>query len=403
VEPLTTFLVIAGGAFAFSLAINGVARGRMRAMAPALEALPEARLLTHDAGSGVTGQSRVEGVLIDVDVTASGIRPELVLKTSLPLGTASSGQLIPGPADWVSLGDFSALALSDVKRGLPDIPAGATDLELRKLFDDAWPIIEKGSYPVISRGEAAWLTRLALHPAAEEKTHYGVRDRCRGVKLSATAERAGFAHLLTFLRSAGSGDAAQKAIRMQGEAWRERAQPHLDELRASADRIHELAIKRGILVLRGRISPAQAVDQLAAVVHPFARLASELGGQRVTRANDDARRSEEQTPCPACDIGMLTDAAGELGERVCPACEGRLIGADAVARVVLDPLGLTPGDIKARVEGASGRDGECPSCTRDLAPILLDDEHIVDVCVGCGSMWLDAGELGAVTLGMHEG
>ena len=49
-----------------------------------------------------------------------------------------------------------------------------------------------------------------------------------------------------------------------------------------------------------------------------------------------------------------------------------------------------------------GADVVCASCAQPTSPVFLEDV-IVDLCTSCGAMWLDEGELSALSLGRFEG
>jgi Zn-finger nucleic acid-binding protein len=77
-------------------------------------------------------------------------------------------------------------------------------------------------------------------------------------------------------------------------------------------------------------------------------------------------------------------------EDECPSCGGTFFEGGIAAAVLQERFGLTPAAVVAAAD-ASGAGGPCPACARPLRPVLLD-EVIGDVCVGCGGVWLDAGE-----------
>jgi Zn-finger nucleic acid-binding protein len=75
----------------------------------------------------------------------------------------------------------------------------------------------------------------------------------------------------------------------------------------------------------------------------------------------------------------------------CPECKGLFFGPDEVARA----LGGAGHGLRSRVAGLA--QGALP-CPRDGKPmrVLMHEGVELDLCADCGSLWLDAGELGKV-------
>lgn len=93
--------------------------------------------------------------------------------------------------------------------------------------------------------------------------------------------------------------------------------------------------------------------------------------------------------------------AGELLESACPNCRGRFLGPDAVRRLLVDEMGLAPGELKEAAARGSTAPLVCPSCSTRMSPVLLG-ELIVDLCTGCGSLWLDEQELTLLSKGRYR-
>lgn len=89
----------------------------------------------------------------------------------------------------------------------------------------------------------------------------------------------------------------------------------------------------------------------------------------------------------------------------CQTSGGELVGADALAHIIRrreqtfgaewdallahhEPLRGVPGE-------AAERQLECPFCSAEMMPVNYgsDSAVIVDRCIGCGAVWLDAHEL----------
>ncbi|OGQ16029.1 MAG: hypothetical protein A2138_03660, partial [Deltaproteobacteria bacterium RBG_16_71_12] len=101
-------------------------------------------------------------------------------------------------------------------------------------------------------------------------------------------------------------------------------------------------------------------------------------------------------PCPRCstpdDEAPLSPGAGALGEAVCGRCGGRLLEEAAVQRVIIDEHGIAR-DTLRELAGHFGRPTlRCPGCGQRMHPIRLREVPL-DLCTGCGAVWLDAGEL----------
>jgi Zn-finger nucleic acid-binding protein len=110
--------------------------------------------------------------------------------------------------------------------------------------------------------------------------------------------------------------------------------------------------------------------------------------------------------CPRCraqhhrDV-ELAQGFGALLEDVCPSCRGRLLPPAAVERVVVEELGLSAELLREMTAlFASKARLPCPSCASKLSPLELRKVRI-DLCMGCGSAWLDAGELARLGEGRH--
>lgn len=101
--------------------------------------------------------------------------------------------------------------------------------------------------------------------------------------------------------------------------------------------------------------------------------------------------------CLRCGIEALVPGKGALGEAVCLACRGRLLD-DQQAQVVLQQhCGLERSLLAEMANHYQGR-GQCPSCHRRMALLPVRGVE-VDLCLGCGSLHLDAGELSRLTSG----
>jgi Zn-finger nucleic acid-binding protein len=103
--------------------------------------------------------------------------------------------------------------------------------------------------------------------------------------------------------------------------------------------------------------------------------------------------------CPRCN-NALTPRFGDLGEDVCGNCDGRLLSPSLTQRVLIDEGGISPQLIKDLAEHFAGERLTCPSCAGAMSPVTIKGTPI-DVCLGCGATFLDAGELSRLSAGRH--
>lgn len=125
----------------------------------------------------------------------------------------------------------------------------------------------------------------------------------------------------------------------------------------------------------------------------FARESSACEGRRVSGACPRCSTAEEPAP--------LALGAGALGEAVCGRCGGRLLEEAAVQRVIVEEHGVSR-DTLREMAGHFGRPSlGCPSCGQRMHPIRVRALSL-DLCTGCGAVWLDAGELTRLSEGRWE-
>jgi Zn-finger nucleic acid-binding protein len=103
--------------------------------------------------------------------------------------------------------------------------------------------------------------------------------------------------------------------------------------------------------------------------------------------------------CPRCDH-TLDAPEGALAERVCSSCEGRFLPPEGTARLVAE-LGLDTEFLRQLVADDGGPPLSCPGCGTTMSALELQGEA-VELCLGCGGLWLDAGELEAVSPSLAE-
>lgn len=128
-------------------------------------------------------------------------------------------------------------------------------------------------------------------------------------------------------------------------------------------------------------------DRLARVAESIARALGEPGAGDLV--------------CPMCRSVPLVPRAGVLLEAACPNCRGRFLGPDAARRLLEGELGRDPMSLKALASDGAPATLGCPSCATRLRPVIVDEE-IVDLCTGCGSLWLDESELRRLSRGRYQ-
>jgi Zn-finger nucleic acid-binding protein len=97
----------------------------------------------------------------------------------------------------------------------------------------------------------------------------------------------------------------------------------------------------------------------------------------------------------------MTPDYGSLGEAVCSQCNGRVLGPDQTRTVLIEEAGLSADQIRELAELFGGEHLRCPLCSGDMSPVTLKGTPI-DVCLGCGATFLDAGELERLSGGRHH-
>jgi Zn-finger nucleic acid-binding protein len=92
--------------------------------------------------------------------------------------------------------------------------------------------------------------------------------------------------------------------------------------------------------------------------------------------------------------------SGLLGEAVCPRCQGRFLPGEVTDRVVVDELGIGRDVLRALTNFSAGRSLRCSGCGAGMRALQLRGVP-VDLCLACGGLWLDAGELRRLSAGRH--
>lgn len=333
---------------------------------------------------------------VRVDVTPGVLGNRWQLAAPLPSYRAEeSAQLFPRLEQRL-FGALGGVDLGPPKTGLPKLSPDLDKRGLLAALHEALPELSRGSYPVISRGEAAWLVRLALHPAADRAFADDVVSALQGFHVTPAARKAGFDSVLELLQRGGTVDPSARAEALSGLQLALEVRFHLSRLGQLRWGLASCEVSSCTLVVIAHDQGVATSEEVTERLDAFASLAHLL---------ERARGSHglERFPCPSCRMVFLDPPAGDLADRECTRCAGRLLDREAVRRVVLDPMGKTPGDLKDAASGAKGDGAVCPSCARAMSPVLLDGDVIIDLCVGCGATWLEEGELGRLSQGRWAG
>lgn len=135
------------------------------------------------------------------------------------------------------------------------------------------------------------------------------------------------------------------------------------------------------------------VDAVVRRAEALAALAEALG-----EAFGEALR--EVSLCPLCRSVPLAEGVGVLGEARCPSCGGRFFSTEAARRLLEGELGA---DLFALKAASSERAGglSCAACHSRMRPVVVQ-EQIVNLCAGCGGVWLDEEELELLSEGRYR-
>ena len=104
--------------------------------------------------------------------------------------------------------------------------------------------------------------------------------------------------------------------------------------------------------------------------------------------------------CPRCHDVELVDDNGPLSSATCARCGGGLIPDNGLA-VLLEEIKSTREELNEIAAQYGGARVQCPACKSKMSPLVLRGEH-VDLCFGCGSLFVDKGELELISGGRHH-
>src|SRR5690606_21749462 len=103
--------------------------------------------------------------------------------------------------------------------------------------------------------------------------------------------------------------------------------------------------------------------------------------------------------CPRCG-GALAEERGALFEDVCPAGHGRFLPPAAAERLLFDEEGLDRETLRELAAHFAGQRLLCPGCGASMSPLTVR-AVAADLCLSCGGLWLDEGELAKLSGGRH--
>lgn len=385
-EPLALALAAVGALGASALPSLLVRRRRATALLERLRALPGIAPRQEGARVRMDALTSFGAVRVEVAPGVLGNRWRL----SLPLaGYAPDESLSLYPRlDHRALETFTGTSFGNPKSGLPRLTPKLTRPELSRALTTALPDLARGSHPVLSREEAAWLVRLLLHRAADRSLAEEVMRALEGFHITPKALESGFELVLEHMRGETKLHGLSYAL----------------ELRFALSRVGEAGWTLSSCAITSRALTLVADDRGIAPAEELTRRLDTFAA--LARLLSDARGSQERFPCPQCRMVFLEPPAGALSERECKTCRGRLLDREALRQVVLDPLGKSPGELREEASSSHDEHGAiCPSCARAMRPVSLDEEEgiVAALCVGCGATWLKAGELERLSRGRYRG
>jgi Zn-finger nucleic acid-binding protein len=98
---------------------------------------------------------------------------------------------------------------------------------------------------------------------------------------------------------------------------------------------------------------------------------------------------EGERRCPTCFVPLSEGGVGR-----CSQCAGQLLDHAHAADLLEGKLRLAPSEVRELSE-MGGIGHRCPACRGEMKRFQLRGQW-VDLCHGCGSMWMDEGEVARV-------
>ena len=170
-----------------------------------------------------------------------------------------------------------------------------------------------------------------------------------------------------------------------------------DTLFADTWEIQRLALVDRHLLLEAR--ERARLSELAADV--VVRRADDLSHLAEVLAEQLGERAPSVPLCPLCRNVELIERAGMLDEAACPNCRGRFLRTDAARCVFESELGVDLFALKSGTAPSASAEMCCAACHSRMRPVPVG-ELIVNLCGGCGSVWLDENELELLSEGRYR-
>lgn len=106
--------------------------------------------------------------------------------------------------------------------------------------------------------------------------------------------------------------------------------------------------------------------------------------------------------CPRChdpDLTSPLEGGGPLSSSTCARCGGGLLPEDGLTRL-LEEMKHTREEMRELAALYAGARVPCPACRSKMSPLVLRGASL-DMCFGCGSLWVDRGELEVISGGRY--
>lgn len=121
--------------------------------------------------------------------------------------------------------------------------------------------------------------------------------------------------------------------------------------------------------------------------------------QAARSGEPDVVHGRAMLKCARCHDPDL-DVIGALSAAACARCGGGFIPEDGTSRL-MEELNHSTAELRELASLFGGTRLPCPACKSKMSPLQLRGVTL-DVCFGCGGMWVDKGDLEAVSSGRYH-